>query len=129
VTAAVNAPINAVDAAGAASWEAICPYDRLLPERGVAALVGGRQIAVFRTFSGTLHAIDNRDPFTGQNVLSRGVVGTKGDAATVASPLLKQVFDLRTGVCMTDETKCVPVHEVRVRDGLVEVRLRPTVGL
>ena len=109
-----------------AGFVAVCDYDRLQPERGVAALLDGRQVAVFRTFDGMLHAVDNRDPFTGQNVLSRGIVGTRGAAPTVASPLLKQVFDLTTGACVTDASVQVCVHDVRVRDGVVEVRLRGT---
>jgi nitrite reductase (NADH) small subunit len=102
----------------------VCPLERLQPERGAAALLGDRQVAVFRTHDDTLYALDNRDPFTEQNVLSRGIVGTRGDAPTVASPLLKQVFDLRTGVCLSDESKRVPVHDVRLHDGMVQVRLR-----
>jgi nitrite reductase (NADH) small subunit len=107
-----------------ATWVPVCRYDVLLPERGVAALVDGQQVALFRTFDGMLHAVDNRDPYTGANVLSRGIVGTRGDAATVASPLHKQVYDLRTGVCLTDESLRVRVHDVRLVDDVVEVRLR-----
>ena len=105
------------------TWVPVCRYDVLLPERGVAALIDARQVAVFRTFDGVLHAIDNRDPYTGAFVLSRGIVGTRGDAPTVASPLHKQVYDLRTGVCLTDASLQVPVHRVRVVDGTVEVEL------
>jgi nitrite reductase (NADH) small subunit len=103
------------------TWHVICAYDELLPERGVSALVDGRQIAVFRTFDGGLYALDNRDPFTGAYVLSRGIVGTRGDVPTVASPLHKQVFDLRTGACLENEAIVVAVYDVRLRDGLVEV--------
>ena len=50
-------------------------------------------------------------------MLSRGIVGTRGDIPTVASPLHKQVFDLRTGSCLDDETAAAGVFAVRVRDG------------
>ena len=103
------------------TWMAVCRYDDLQPERGVAALIGGEQVAVFRTFDGALYAIRNQDPFTGAFVLSRGIVGTRGDIPTVASPLHKQVFDLRTGACLDDEAASVPVFPVRERDGHVEV--------
>ena len=103
------------------TWTAVCRYDDLLPERGVAALIGAGQVALFRTFDGSLYAIGNQDPFTGACVLSRGIVGTRGDVPTVASPLLKQVFDLRTGNCLDDETASVPVFAVRERAGQVEV--------
>lgn len=104
------------------TWTVACRCDDLQPERGAAALIDGEQVAVFRTFDGALHAIGNQDPFTGAFVLSRGIVGTRGDIPTVASPLHKQVFDLRTGRCLDDETACVPVFPVRERDGRVEVK-------
>jgi nitrite reductase (NADH) small subunit len=102
-------------------WTAVCRYDDLQPERGAAALIDGEQVALFRAFDGTLYAIGNRDPFTGAFVLSRGIVGTRGGIPTVASPLHKQVFDLRSGICLDDETAAAGVFGVRVRDGLVEV--------
>ena len=103
------------------TWAPVCHYDDLQPERGVAALVSGEQVALFRTFDGSLYAIGNQDPFTGAFVLCRGIVGTRGDIPTVASPLHKQVFDLRTGTCLDDGTVRVLVFPVRRRDGQVEV--------
>lgn len=103
------------------TWTPVCRYDDLQPERGVAALIGGEQVAVFRLFDGVLYAIGNQDPLTGAFVLSRGIVGTRGDTPTVASPLHKQVFDLRTGACLDDNRASVPVFGVRERDGRVEV--------
>ena len=105
----------------ATRWQAVCRYDDLQPERGAAALLGGSQVALFRTYEGNLHVLDNRDPFTGAHVLSRGIVGTRGDIPTVASPLHKQVFDLRTGSCLDDARVAVRTYDVRVRDGVVEV--------
>jgi nitrite reductase (NADH) small subunit len=99
----------------------VCAYDALLPERGVAALVGGRQLALFRAYDGTVYALDNHDPFSGANVLSRGIVGSRGDVPTVASPMYKQVFDLRTGSCLDDPEVSVASHQVRVVDGQVVV--------
>lgn len=103
------------------TWTAVCRYDDLQPERGVAVLIDGEQVALFRTFDGSLYAIGNQDPFTGAFVLSRGIVGTRGDIPTVSSPLHKLVFDLRTGACLDDETASVPVFVVREREGQVEV--------
>jgi nitrite reductase (NADH) small subunit len=105
----------------APAWTAVCRYRDLQPERGVAALVGAAQVALFRTFDGTLYAVGNQDPFTGAFVLSRGIVGSRGDIPTVASPLHKQAFDLRSGTCLDDPAAAVPVYPVRVRGGLVEV--------
>jgi nitrite reductase (NADH) small subunit len=106
------------------TWTLVCDYDHLQPECGVAVLLGGEQVALFRTFDGALYAIGNQDPFTGAFVLSRGIVGTRGGIPTVASPLHKQVFDLRTGACLDDDGgRHVPVFPVRRRDGRVEVGL------
>jgi nitrite reductase (NADH) small subunit len=113
--------VTSAAAGPAPAWTVVCRYRDLQPERGAAALIGREQVAVFRMFDGTLHAIGNQDPFTGAFVLSRGIVGSRGDIPTVASPLHKQVFDLRTGACLDDEAVSVPVHDVRQRDGLVEV--------
>ncbi|MBB5785122.1 nitrite reductase small subunit NirD [Nonomuraea jabiensis] len=103
------------------NWTRICDYEAMLPERGVCALVGGEQVAVFRTHDGTLHALGNRDPFSGAYVLSRGIVGTRKGEPTVASPLHKQVFSLVSGRCLDEEAVSVPVYPVRVADGAVEV--------
>lgn len=105
----------------ASAWTAVCRYRDLQSERGVAALIGGVQVALFRVFDGTVYAIGNQDPFTGAYVLSRGIVGNRGEIPTVASPLHKQVFDLRTGTCLDDGTATAEAYDVRVRDGLVEV--------
>lgn len=105
-------------------WTSVCPYHRLEPERGVAALVDGAQIAIFRTHEGALYAIGNQDPIGGASVMSRGIVGTRGDAPTVASPLHKQVYDLRTGECLDVPGVSVPVYPVRNHDGLVQVCAR-----
>ncbi len=78
----------------------VCGLDDLEVERGRAALVDDLQVALFRLRDGSVRAVDNLDPFTGAQVIARGIVGTRGDADTVASPLHKQVFDLATGECL-----------------------------
>ncbi|MFI9639603.1 nitrite reductase small subunit NirD [Micromonospora sp. NPDC051925] len=105
------------------AWTPVCPLDRLEPERGVAALVDGVQVALFRT-GDELFAVDNLDPLSGAYVMSRGIVGSRGGTPTVASPLHKQVYDLRTGLCLDLPGVTLPRYDVRCRDGLVEVRLR-----
>jgi nitrite reductase (NADH) small subunit len=121
MTLAATEPMTAPTTSG---WVAVCRYDDLQPERGVAALIGETQVALFRMFDGTLHAVGNQDPFSGAFVLSRGIVGSLGEIPTVASPLHKQVFDLRIGTCLDDDTVAVPVYEVRTYEGLVEVLIR-----
>ena len=104
-------------------WVAICPVERLLPGRGVTALVAGRPVAVFVLSDGSVAALDDRDPFSGACVLSRGIVGDVAGQATVASPVYKQRFDLRTGQCLDDEAVTVQVWPARIHDGHIEIGL------
>jgi nitrite reductase (NADH) small subunit len=104
-----------------AQWIAVCRYDDLIPERGVAALVDGEAVALFRTHDGALHALSNLDPFSNASVLSRGIVGDRGGRPMVASPIYKQVFELATGICLDDPTVSVRTYPVRLVDGIVEV--------
>lgn len=78
----------------------VCSIQDLEVERGRAALVGMTQVALFLLRDGSVHAVSNLDPYSGAHVISRGIVGTRGDASTIASPMHKQVFDLRTGECL-----------------------------
>lgn len=96
------------------AWLPVCEEARLTPGRGVTALLpDGRQAAVFKDRAGRTYAIDNRDPFTGAQVLARGLIGSAGGRPFVASPLLKQRFDLETGRCLDDDEVTVAVYPVR----------------
>lgn len=79
---------------------AVCDVGQLTPELGVAALVGDRQVAVFLLGDGRVFAVDNVCPFSGAAVMSRGITGSRGEVATVASPVHKQVFSLEDGRCL-----------------------------
>lgn len=106
-------------------WVRVCALDDLEVERGRAALLGGTQIALFLLGNGRVHAVSNFDPYSRANVISRGIVGTRQDAPTVASPMYKQVFDLRTGACLDTQGKeaaSLHVWPVTVDGGHVLVR-------
>jgi NAD(P)H-dependent nitrite reductase small subunit len=169
----------------AVTWVRVCHLDQLVPGRGGAAKVAGRQIALFRLPGSSagrvgygnddgdpsdpagdhpvvddrpgrsapdddrpvdrhedqpvvddrdgrippgggdvVYAVDNRDPFSGAHVLSRGIVGDKAGVPKVASPVYKQSFDLRTGRCLDDDTVVIAAYPVRVdRGGWVEVEV------
>jgi nitrite reductase (NADH) small subunit len=97
----------------------VCTLDAIVPDTGVAALVEGRQVAVFRLADGAVHALGNLDPFSKANVLSRGLLGDLQGEPVVASPVYKQHFSLRTGRCIEDPGVAVPVYPARVEGGFV----------
>ncbi|MFJ5893129.1 nitrite reductase small subunit NirD [Streptomyces californicus] len=106
---------GAVRLAHGDGWFTVCDRGLLTPGRGVSVLLpDGDQAAVFLDRSGRVHAVGNRDPFTRAYVLARGLLGSAGGRPFVASPLLKQRFDLATGACLDDEDVSVPVFAVRV---------------
>lgn len=102
----------------AGGWFAACPAGLVEAGRGVAVLLpDGGQAALFRDRAGRLYAIGNVDPFTGAGVLSHGLVGSFQGRPYVASPLLKQRFDLADGRCLDEESVAVAVYPVRVEAG------------
>lgn len=111
---------------GRIAWTAVCHLADLVPERGAAALVQGEQVALFRLHApdDVVLAVQQLDPFSGAHVMARGITGTRGDALTVASPMYKQVFDLRTGQCLEPvgrEPQHLRTWPVLVEGGLVLV--------
>lgn len=114
-----------LDVASGTEWTAVCRVDDIQPERAVCAVVGGRQVAIVRTFDDELYAVSQRDPVSGAFVLSRGIVGTRRvddtEVPVLQSPLFKDAFDLRSGRCLTQPDTSVPVYAVRTRAGVVEV--------
>lgn len=106
------------------TWVDACPVGRLVPGRGVAVLLpGGAQAALFLLPNGMIYAVGNLDPYAGAAVMSRGLTGDRQGEPTVASPLLKQVFSLRTGAALDDDGVALPTYAVRVVGGVVRVGL------
>ena len=74
----------------------------------------GKQVAVFRLEDDRIFAVGNHDPFSGANVLSRGIVGDINGELVVASPIYKQHFSLLTGRCVEDASVSIPVYRAQV---------------
>jgi nitrite reductase (NADH) small subunit len=110
----------------ALAWLDVCALDDILPDTGVAALVGGRQIALVRVGEGegdgdAIYAVDNFDPFSHAFVIARGIVGDRQGIPKIASPIFKQSFDLRTGQCLDDPAVRLTSYPVRVVAGRILV--------
>jgi nitrite reductase (NADH) small subunit len=101
-------------------WHDICAIDEIIAGTGMAARLNGTQIAIFHTREG-IFATGNHDPFSQANVLARGIVGDLGGKLVVASPVYKQHFCLRTGICLEDMSVSIPVWPAMVRQGRVLV--------
>ena len=110
--------------------QTICILDDIIPETGVCALIDGKQIAIFRTKQNDLFALDNYDPFSQANVLSRGLIGgttitddtgTAKEVLYVASPIYKQRFNLATGQCLDDESVMLDAYQVVLNDNNVMI--------
>lgn len=117
----------AVELEPASVWIDVCALDDVTPDTGVAALVGGAQIALVRVGDGAeVYAVGNFDPFSRAFVIARGIVGDRGGVPKIASPIFKQSFDLRTGQCLDDPAVRLPSYPVRVEGGRIAVALPAT---
>lgn len=95
-------------------WNIVCTVDDLVPESGIAVWTDDGPVAIFYLPHRlpALFAISHTDPFSGANVLARGITGDLKGQPMVASPLYKQHFNLVTGQCLEDDT--VRVNSYRV---------------
>ena len=104
------------------NWQDICPIDAIVPNAGRCALVDGKQGAIFRISCGDseeVYAIENHDPFSQANVLSRGLVGSIDERIVVSSPIYKQHFCLKTGSCLEQEDTQLKTYPVRIENNRV----------
>ena len=106
------------------AWKDICKLDDIIPNSGRAALVDGKQVAIFRISASdndAVYAVDNHCPFAKANVLSRGIVGSLGEKLVVASPIYKQHFCLETGQCLEDNNATLQTFKVRIEGNTVQL--------
>jgi nitrite reductase (NADH) small subunit len=102
------------------NWVKVCKTDDILPFSGVAALIFGRQVAIFRV-KNDFYAISDYDPFSKAYVLSRGLIGDRAGVVKVASPIFKQSFSLVTGECLDDPTVKLPTYPLQVLDNTIYI--------
>ncbi len=106
-------------------WHDVCALEDLVEGTGVGALVAGRQVALFQVH-GRVYALDNFDPASRANVLSRGLTGNLQGERVVASPIYKNHFVLASGRCLEDPTFNVSAYSARVVGGHVQVEVPGT---
>lgn len=104
------------------NWKEICHIDAIVPNAGRCALIEGEQVAIFRiSHSGhdEFYAIENHDPFSKANVISRGIIGSLSERMVVASPIFKQHFCLKNGECIEDNSTQLKTYPVRIENNMV----------
>lgn len=101
----------------------ICNKLDLVENSGVCALINDEQVALFYLphTDKKIFAISNWDPIGKANVLSRGILGDIKGTVVVASPLYKQHFDLKTGICIEDETIKLKTYPVSLDGDIVNI--------
>jgi nitrite reductase (NADH) small subunit len=104
------------------NWITVCNESDLTADTGLCALHQGEQVAIYKpALADELFALSNFDPFGKANVMSRGIIGSIGEQLVVASPLYKQHFDLKTGVCLEDDSASLKTYQVRIEAGQVQL--------
>ena len=102
-----------------ADWIAIARVEECPPGTSIERVAGERMVALANV-DGSLHALEGLCPHQG------GPLGTGRLCGTILTcPWHGWQFDVVTGRHQISPTVRQPVHEVRVRDGVVEVRLQP----
>lgn len=101
-------------------WQAVCSLEDIPPQAGIGARLGEMQIALFR-LNDKVYALDNQEPGSQANVLSRGILGDAGGEPIVISPLYKQRIRLRDGRQSESGEQVVRAWPVKIEDGTVWV--------
>jgi len=96
-------------------WTAVCELGEIEPGRGVVRIVNGAEIALMRD-GDEVFALGNLCPHRGGQIGDGHVEDGKA-----ICPLHAWDFDLRTGISPFNPADSLPVHPVRVHDGVVEV--------
>jgi nitrite reductase (NADH) small subunit len=105
-------------------WVMACFTDDVPDNGGACVKLGEEQIAIFN-FSrrDEWFATQNLCPHKQQMVLSRGMIGSAGDACEpkVACPFHKKTFSLLTGECLSGDDFQMKTYPVKVFEGKVYI--------
>lgn len=107
-----------------AKWIDIGPVEQL-PALGSRTLPvqGGQEIAIFRTATGSIHALANKCPHK-NGPLSQGMVHD----TSVTCPLHNWRISLLTGEALGEDKGCVPVIPVKVDAGRIYIERAATLA-
>jgi len=105
-------------------WLMACHVEDIPRDGGACVLLGDEQIAIFN-FSrrAEWYATQNLCPHKQQMALSRGMIGSAGDACEpkLACPFHKKTFSLLTGECLSGDPYQIRTYPVKIKEGKVYV--------
>lgn len=101
-------------------WQEICGLDEIPEQAGIGARLGRKPIALFR-FGTSVYALDDQEPGSDANVLSRGILGDAAGEPVVISPLYKQRIRLCDGCQVDNGEPAVRAWPVKIENGKVWV--------
>lgn len=109
------------------AWIKVGEPSALTANNGVACRIGTRQVALFwlPALEPAYYALDNFDPFGQAQVMAWGMVGDLQGEPCVASPLYKQHFSLRSGVCLEKPEIRLAVWPVKQEEGALWIADTP----
>ncbi len=99
------------------TWRDLGEADDFSADEVKGALVAGHRLCVGRAGE-HFFAVDDQCPHAGGS-LSEGLV----DGDLVICPLHAYAFEVKTGRCEDDPSCSIKVYEVRVENGVVQVRI------
>jgi nitrite reductase (NADH) small subunit len=96
-------------------WLDIGPVTQIEPGSArTLPVIGGEEIAVFRTMTGEVYALVNKCPHKA-GPLSQGIV----HGAVVACPLHNWNISLKTGEALGEDKGCVPTIPLKLDGGRI----------
>lgn len=100
----------------------ICHVADLLPDAGVAALVGTKQVALFYLpTEAQVFALSNFDPLSECHVISQGLLVEDKGEMCVSAPLYKQRYLLESGICVNKESAPLQCYRCELIDNHVVI--------
>lgn len=106
------------------NWHDACEVSDLQPDSGVCVWLESRQIALFHfSATGAIYAVANRDPVSGANVMSRGMIGDLNGEPMIAAPMYKQHYSLVTGICLDDAHLSIKTYAAKIAQNRVLVAI------
>ncbi len=101
-----------------ANWIKVTTFDEIPVMGSRKVIYNDKEIAVFKTKSENIHAVNNTCPHK-QGKLSEGIVHDE----EVTCPMHNWVIDLNSGEATGGDCGCTEVYETKVEDDFIYLKL------